>query len=365
VLRRGAGAAHARRRAIMTILPLREALRQPYVIGTETAQTEGMSDNADWEIPEEARPHPPDYTFDLEQALSSIVALRARIPEDAFTASILGTERGGNGVVIREDGLVLTIGYLITEAETVWLTTAGGQALQGYAVGYDQTTGFGLVQALGRVKLPALPLGSVSEVGVGDDVVVAGHGGLRRSLAARVTGKREFAGYWEYVLDEALFTSPAHPNWGGTGVIGPSGRLIGIGSLHVQERKGKGQIDVNMSVPIDLLTPILGDILRQGRPRQPARPWLGMYTMEAEGHLVVAGLAGGGPAARAGIKIGDLVLAVAGEPVKNLAPLFRRVWSLGPAGVEIPITLSRDGRTVETKIRSANRSDFLKSPRLH
>jgi S1-C subfamily serine protease len=324
-----------------------------------------MADEADWEIPEEARPHPPDYDFDLDQALSSVVALRARIPDDAFTASILGTERGGNGVIIREDGLVLTIGYLITEAETVWITTSGGQALQAHPLGYDQTTGFGLVQVLGRVKLPALPLGSIGGVARGDDVVVGGHGGRRRSLAARITGKREFAGYWEYVLDEALFTAPAHPNWGGTAVIGPDGRLIGIGSLHVQERQGKSQVDVNMSVPVDLLKPILDDILSHGRPRQPARPWLGMYTMEAEGHLVVAGLAGGGPAARAGIKIGDLVLAVAGEPVKNLAPLFRRVWSLGPAGVEVPITLSRDGRTVEAKIRSANRSDFLKAPRLH
>lgn len=324
-----------------------------------------MSDNTDWEIPEEARPLPSDYQFDLDQALSSVVALRARIPEDAFTASILGTERGGNGVIIREDGLILTIGYLITEAETVWVTTAGGKALQAYPIGYDQTTGFGLVQVLGRVKLPALPLGSVAEVKVGDDVVVGGHGGRKRSLAARVTGKREFAGYWEYVLDEALFTAPAHPNWGGTAVIGPTGKLIAVGSLHVQERQGKSQVDVNMSVPIDLLKPILDDILNQGRPGSPARPWLGMYTMEAEGHLVVAGLAGGGPAARAGIKIGDLVLAVAGEPVKNLAPLFRRVWALGPAGVEVPMTLSRDGKTMETKIRSANRSDFLKAPRLH
>ena len=324
-----------------------------------------MCDNADWEIPEEARPQPSDYEFDLDRALSCVVALRARIPDDAFTASILGTERGGNGVIIREDGLVLTIGYLITEAESVWLTTAGGQALQAYPIGYDQTTGFGLVQALGRVKLPALALGSSADVKIGDDVVVGGHGGRRRSLAARVTGKREFAGYWEYVLDEALFTAPAHPNWGGTAVIGPNGRLVGVGSLHVQERQGKSQVDVNMSVPVDLLKPILDDILAQGRPRDPARPWLGMYAMEAEGHLVVAGLAGGGPAARAGIKIGDLVLAVAGEPVKTLAPLFRRIWSLGPAGVEVPMTLSRDGRTMETKVRSANRTDFLKAPRLH
>jgi S1-C subfamily serine protease len=148
-------------------------------------------------------------------------------------------------------------------------------------------------------------------------------------------------------------------------VIGADGRLIGIGSLHVQERHGARQLDVNMSVPIDLLPPILDDLLRQGRSRQPPRPWLGMYTMEAEGRLVVAGLAGGGPAARAGIKIGDLVIAVAGEPVRTLAPLFRRVWSLGPAGVEVPLTVSREGRTVETRIQSANRSDFLKTPRMH
>jgi S1-C subfamily serine protease len=324
-----------------------------------------MSDESDWEIPEEARPQPSDYAFDLEAAMASVVGLKARIPEDAFTASVLGTERAGNGVVIREDGLVLTIGYLITEAESVWLTTAGGKALQAHLLGYDGATGFGLLQVLGRVKLPALALGSIKDVEAGDDVIVAGHGGARRSLAARVTGKREFAGYWEYVLDEALFTAPAHPNWGGAAVIGANGRLIGIGSLHVQERHGARQLDVNMSVPIDLLPPILEDLLRQGRSQQQPRPWLGMYTMEAEGRLVVAGLAGGGPAARAGVKIGDLVVAVAGQPVRTLAPLFRRVWSLGPAGVEVPLTVSREGRTVETRIQSANRTDFLKTPRLH
>jgi S1-C subfamily serine protease len=325
-----------------------------------------MSDQNDWEIPEEARPHPSDYGFDVDAALASVVAIRTRTADDAFTASVLGTERAGNGVVIREDGLIVTIGYLITEAETVWLTTATGQAVPAHAVGYDQTSGLGLVQALGRVKLPALTLGSAAKAALGDDVVIGAHGGRRRSLAARITGKREFAGYWEYVLDEALFTAPAHPNWAGTAVIGPDGRLIGLGSLHVQERKGRGQVDVNMSVPIDLLPPILDDLLTQGSPREPARPWLGLYATEAEeGHLVVVGIASRGPAAKAGVKIGDVVVAVAGDKVDALAPLFRRVWALGAAGVEVPLTLSREGRMVETRIHSASRADFLKPPRLH
>ena len=157
------------------------------------------------------------------------------VPSDAFTAETLGTERAGNGVLIRGDGLVLTIGYLITEAETVWISHSGGRAVPGHVLGYDQETGFGLVQALARLDLPALSLGSSKNAEIGERVVVGGAGGRQRAVAARIIAKQEFAGYWEYVLDEAIFTAPAHPNWGGTAVIGPAGDLIGVGSLQIQQ----------------------------------------------------------------------------------------------------------------------------------
>ena len=320
----------------------------------------------DWEFPAEVRPNVKDVEFDLDAALSAVVHLRAEVLEDAFTASILGTERDGNGVVIRDDGLVLTIGYLISEAEKVWLTTNKGAAAPAHVVAYDQTTGFGLVQALGRLGVPALSRGRSTAYGVGDLVIMAGHGGQRHALQARIASKREFAGYWEYVLDEAIFTLPAHPQWGGAALIGREGKLLGIGSLLVQGVAESGeQVDANMIVPIDLLEPIFEDLLRLGRCNRPPRPWLGMYTTETSEGPTVVSLARGGPAHRAQIRAGDRVVAVAGARIESLADLYRKIWALGPAGTEIPLTLVREGDTFEVRIGSANRDDFLKKPHLH
>ena len=324
-----------------------------------------MSSLSDWRVPPSVRPRPADYDYDLEAALSSVVALRAEVPSDAFTAGALGTERAGNGVLIRASGLVLTIGYLITEAQTIWLTTNGGSALPGHALAYDQVTGFGLVQALGRLDVPLIERGSASACSVGEEVTVIGYGGRSHALRAKIVAKREFAGYWEYVLDEALFTAPAHPQWGGAALLGADGRLLGIGSLLVQEALGGETVQGNMIVPIDPLEPILDDMLAMGRANRPPRPWLGMYTTEAGGQLVVGGLANGGPAERAGVRSGDLVLEVAGERASTLADLFRKVWRLGAAGVEVPLTLAREGALVRVRVRTADRNDFLKKPQLH
>jgi S1-C subfamily serine protease len=296
--------------------------------------------------------------------LSSVVGLHAIIPSDAFTAETLGTERAGNGVLIG-DGLVVTIGYLITEAESLWLHLGDGRVVEGHALAYDQETGFGLVQALGQIDLPALPLGSVNDVEVGDRVVLGGAGGRSHSVAARIAAKQEFAGYWEYVLDEAIFTFPSHPNWGGAGLISPKGELIGIGSLQVERERGGETENLNMVVPIDLLKPVLDDLRRFGRVAKPARPWLGFYSTEIEDKVVIVGIAPKGPAARAELKTGDVVLAVKGENVSTLAELYRKVWSLGAAGAEVPLTLYRDGVTFEVAVNSSDRAKFLKVPRLH
>jgi S1-C subfamily serine protease len=316
-------------------------------------------------MPQAVQPKPENYAYNLEEALTSLVGLRAIIPADAFTADTLGTERSGNGVLIR-DGVVLTIGYLITEAETVWLHLADGRAVPGHVLAYDQETGFGLVQALARLELPALPIGQSKNAKVGDAVVVAGAGGRKHSVVAHIAAKQEFAGNWEYVLDEAIFTAPAHPFWGGTAMIGPSGELLGIGSLQVQQVRETGTPEpLNMIVPIDILKPILEDLLTLGRPNHPPRPWLGLNATEVDDKVVIARVSAGGPARRANLRTGDVVLAVADTEVSDLAGFFRKVWSLGKAGVEVPLTIYRDGRTFEARVTSGDRNRFLKGPSLH
>ena len=323
-----------------------------------------MAALTEWKVPTAAQPRVEDYPYDLERALSSVVGLHSIIPPDGFTAETLGVERAGNGVLI-DNGLVLTIGYLITEAQTVWLHLGDGHVVEGHALGFDQETGFGLVQALGKIDLPALPIGSSRAAEIGERVVIGGAGGRTRSLAGRIAAKQEFAGYWEYVLDEAIFTIPAHPNWGGTALISPKGELIGIGSLQLERaREGKNE-HLNMVVPIDLLKPILDDLRKFGRVDKPARPWLGLYSTEIENKIVAVGIAPKGPAARAELKTGDVVLAVKGENVTSLAGFYRKVWSLGQAGVEVPLTLYREGVTFDVRVNSSDRAKFLKAPRMH
>ena len=323
-----------------------------------------MVEKSRFETPPPLQPQPEDLGFDLDRILKSVVSLQAVIPEDAFTAPILGTERAGSGVVIGESGLVLTIGYLVAEAESVWLTSADGRVTPAHPLAYDQETGFGLVQALGRLDLPALELGKAAELKLGDPVVFAG-GGRKQSVRARVVGKQEFAGYWEYLLDEAIFTAPAHPFWGGAGVVGPDGKLLGIGSLHVQQAaEGGQQVDINMSVPIDLLPPILDDLTKYGRVNKPPRPWLGIFSGESEGRIVVAHVDERGPAAAAGLRQGDIISAIRDSSVDNLGDLYRQVWSCGPAGVEIPIEIVRDKRSLWLRVKSADRARYLKKPQL-
>jgi len=324
-----------------------------------------MAETTHWAFPTRLQPSRDRLLFDLDAALQSVVLLHSEVPDDAFTASVLGTERMGHGVVIGPDGLILTIGYLITEAASIWLTTQEGAVVPGHALAYDQVTGFGLVLPLGPLEVAPMERGSASSVTVGDPVTVIGHGGIEHALDARIIARREFAGYWEYLLDEAIFTAPAHPQWGGTALVGEDGRLLGVGSLLVQEGAGPQTIDANMFVPIDLLEPILDDMLKLGRPSRAARPWLGLYATPLRGVLVVGGLTQGGPAHKAGVQLGDVLLEVSGQPVSDLAQLLRKVWSVGPAGSEISMTLARGRSTSRVRVTSADRNDFLSKPRQH
>jgi len=315
-------------------------------------------------ISPELQPDPAALDYDLEHALAAIVTVRSRVPDDAFTAQILGTERAGHAVRIDDNGLLVTIGYVIAEAEEIWLIAGSGETVPGHVVGYDYETGFGLIQTLGRMALPTLELGDSAALYAGQSVVVAGAGGLDQALTATVVEKREFAGYWEYVLDEAIFTAPPHPNWGGAALLGHDGRLAGIGSLYV-ENLTSAVASGNMVVPINILKPVMAEMLQYGTTLKPARPWLGIFVTEADDSLVVAGVLDDGPAQRADVRTGDVIIGVDGQRAHSLAQLFRTIWAYGEAGSRIPLVLYRDGAAFDVYVDSIDRRAQFKSPDLH
>jgi len=320
---------------------------------------------AGFEVEEELRPVARLFPFDLDRGLSSIVALESRISPEAMTASSLGTERIGNAVVIGADGLMLTIGYLVTEADEVIVTTNAGARVHAHPLGVDQATGFGLIQALGPLDLPPLPLGDSRTIGAEGAVIAAGGGGRAHALTGRIAARAPFAGYWEYYLNEALYVEPAHPHWSGAALIGPDGDLLGVGSLRIEHLTKKRKVQpLNLFVPAELLPPILDD-LAHGRPTSPPRPWLGVFTQEISSHVVVVGVATGGPAARAELRQGDVIHRIAGERIRDQGGFYTRLWALGSPGVIVPLTIQREGDVFDVEIRSADRTAMQRRRRLN
>jgi S1-C subfamily serine protease len=315
-------------------------------------------------------PHPTtaDVGFDLDAVLGAVRPLRASVPADAFTAATLGTEREGNAVLIDREGLLLTIGYLIVEATHVMIGDEGGHGVAAHVVGYDHETGFGLVRTERPIASRPIALAdNASSLAAGASVVIAAHGGANQAMMGSIAARRVFAGSWEYMLESAIFTTPLHPHWSGAALIGKDdGKLYGTGSLFVQEAGAAGSaVPGNMFVPIDLLKPIFEDLRTLGRPSKQPRPWLGMHTTEALGHLLIAGVHDDGPADRAGVKPGDIVLRVDGAAVRSLADMYRRVWSCGTAGVDIRFDLVRGSDTVAVVVHSSDRHRFLRQPQRH
>lgn len=323
-----------------------------------------MSDTQDWFFPEAMRPDRAALGFDLNPVLDAVLQIRAEVPDDAFTAGTLGTERGGNAVLI-EPGLALTIGYLITEATTVWLTGRSGVVVPAYPLAYDQATGFGLVRALAPLSMAPIRRGCSADLARDDSVLVLSHGGWPHALSARIADKREFAGYWEYLIEDALFTHPAHPEWSGAALINQRGELVGVGSLLTQQLSKNEPDQGNLFVPIDLLEPILQNLILTGVSGRPPRPWLGLYAGETDVGLVVGSLTQRGPAERAGLQSDDLILEVSGQRVSSLADLYRAVWGVGPAGVDVPLTVARGGDVIRLKVASIDRASVLKRPVMH
>jgi serine protease Do len=296
----------------------------------------------------------------LEQLLSGVVYVKAFITPDGRTTENLGREREGTGIVIDSNGLVLTIGYLMVEAVSAQIATNDGHTVAANVVGYDNETGFGLLQAITPLKVRALQMGKSSAVQQGDPLVVASYGGPRGASPVHVIAKREFAGNWEYMLDEAIFTAPPHPAWSGAALINHDGKLVGVGSLIVSDASGKGDgVRGNMFVPIDRLAPILGDLISEGRPAE-AHPWLGVTTDDVGGHLVVSRVTTGGPAEKAGVRRGDIIVGVNGETPKGLPDFYRKIWAQGAAGADVPLDVLQNHERHRIEVHSINRMDLLK-----
>ena len=299
-----------------------------------------------------------------EELLKAVVKVRATIPEDAATAQILGTKREGNGVVIDDRGHILTIGYLILEAEAIEVHSIKNDPVNARFVAYDYQTGFGIVRAEPALSVKPIKLGHSSQLKEGDPILMVGFGGSEAVVGSRVISRKEFAGYWEYLLEEAIYTSPPHTNYGGAALIDSKGELLGIGSIFTQLTiPGMGILPCNMSVPIDLLKPILADLIDHGRSSKPPQPWLGVHADEVHGRIFIIRVSPGGPADKAGIKKGDIVLAVHQTPVKDLAEFFRLVWKSGSAGVKVPLEVLQDTKVRRISVESADRYQYLRVSR--
>lgn len=324
---------------------------------------ERLSHGGQPDVPAAQRPRAEDLRFPLEQALGAVFGLHVTVPGDAFTAKTLGTEREGNAILIGEDGLLVTVGYLVTEADLVELSDQEGRRIPGRTIGFDQETGLGLIRAVEPLDAAPIPIGDSAGLEEGQTVIVAAAGGQRQAMTARVVSRRVFAGYWEYLLDRAIFTSPPHGRWSGAAALGLDGRLLGVGSLLVQDAESDhDERPGNMFVPIDLLEPILEPMVA-GRPPRPPRPWLGMLTAEVDDRLAIASVTPTGPAHGAGLREGDVILSVEGREVTNLPAFYRLLWSLGPPGTSVTIHVIRHGARVECVVRTGNRYDYLKRPR--
>jgi len=295
-----------------------------------------------------------------EEILSAVVAVQAKAMPNARSAATLGPERRGTGVLIR-DGFVLTIGYLVTEAESVQVTSADGRVLPAAVAAYDHASGFALLRLLAAGSGKPLKLGDSSVLAERDPAMVVTAPARDAPSLVYVVSRRPFSGSWEYMLDSAIYTYPPVEEWSGAPLISSKGELLGIGSLIVRDAAGPGaQTPGNMFVPVDLLKPILEDLIAEGHRKGPSRPWLGINADEVHGHLFVSRVSPEGPADRAGVRGGDIVIAVGGDAVTTLAEFYRKVWARGEAGTEVPLRVLQGAQLREISIRSMDRASYFR-----
>lgn len=298
---------------------------------------------------------------DAEEMISAVVRVKMKAIAGARSNSSLGATRDGTGVVIDDKGHIVTIGYIVIEAESIEITTQDGRTLPANLVGYDHATGFGLLRATAPLKVKPMALGDPAQLEVRDPVMILPAGGREAATFAYVVSRRLFAGSWEYLLDNAIFTSPPTMQWAGAALVDREGKLVGVGSLLVRDTVEPGSpMPGNMFVPVDILKPILPDLMAKGRRAGAARPWLGLATESSQGRLFVTRVSPESPADRAGIRAGDILLGVGADSVKTHEELYRKMWSMGPAGVDVPLRVLQGADVRELKVHSIDRFEYFK-----
>jgi len=298
---------------------------------------------------------------EAEEMVAAVVRVRMKAIPNARSNATLGPTREGTGVVIDERGHIVTIGYIVIEADSIEITTRGERTVPATLIGYDHASGLGLLRSGAPLGVKPMLMGQAADLAAREPVMILPAGGREAANLAYVVSKRKFAASWEYLLETAIFTAPPTLQWAGAALVSREGKLVGIGSLYVRETQERGsEIPGNMFVPIDLLKPILADLIEKGRRSGPARPWLGLATEEMHGHLLVTRVSPDGPADKAGVRNGDIVVGVGADAVKSHEELYRRVWGLGAAGVEIPLKILQGADVRELRVRSIDRFQYFR-----
>ncbi len=304
-------------------------------------------------------------SLDAERLFAAIVKVNTKAVPNARSAATLGREREGTGTVIGPNGLVLTIGYLIVEADEVSITDSKGRTHAARVVGYDHATGFGLVRPIVPINVAPVKFGNSGALAERDPVMIVSSGDDNASFVW-VVSKRPFAGNWEYMLDQAIWTSPPTLNWSGAALVDRDGALVGVGSLIVRDATNDDpRLPGNLFVPIDVLKPILAELVKNGRRAGPVRPWLGLAADEVQGRLMVSRVSPDGPADQAGIKPGDIVLGVGGEGVRTQAAFYHKVWDRNAAGDVIALRVLQGVDVKEIRVRSIDRIEYFRPQTTH
>lgn len=294
----------------------------------------------------------------LREAVGAVVRIRMRALRDATSMELLGPDREGTGVVIDSSGLILTIGYIVVEASRIDIFTADGRNVPATLIAFDQPTGLALLRASAPLTVKPVELGDSTRLEATEAVLVASAVGAD---VAYVASRRTFTGYWEYILEDAIFTTPPRGDFAGAALIGRDGRLLGIGSLFVADAmQPKASLPGNMFIPINTLRPILGDLIANGR-RSEARPWLGVHTQEIQGRIVITRVTPESPAQKAGLGRGDIITAIDGQELSGQADLYKRLWAYGKPGVKVPLRVLKGNRMLDVGVESMDRFDHFRS----